>query len=55
MLNEVESTVQRVHDGNNGEIPGLFGPVIPIPGDSSSLDKVLSLTGHDPAWSSQGR
>jgi uncharacterized protein (TIGR03086 family) len=50
-LHEVESTVQQVRDGNEGEIPGLFGPVIPVPGDASSLDKVLSLTGRDPAWS----
>src|ERR1700722_584451 len=28
-LNEVESTVQQVRGGNDSEIPGLFGPVVP--------------------------
>jgi uncharacterized protein (TIGR03086 family) len=51
-LNEVESTVQQVRGGNDSEIPGLFGPVVPIcPDDASDLAKVLSLTGRDPAWS----
>ncbi len=50
-LDEVETTVQQVRGGNDGELPGLFGPVVTISGDASSLDKVLSLTGRDPAWS----
>jgi hypothetical protein len=50
-LNEVESTVRQVRSDNEGEIPGLFGPVIPISDDASNLDRVLSLTGRDPAWS----
>jgi uncharacterized protein (TIGR03086 family) len=50
-LNEVESTVQQVRGGNDGELPGLFGPVLLISGDASSLDRALCLTGRDPAWS----
>lgn len=50
-LTEVESTVQQVRGGNDGELPGLFGPVVPISGDTSNLDRALSLTGRDPAWS----
>ena len=30
--------------------PGLFGPVIEIPSDAAPFDRVLGLTGRDPAW-----
>ncbi len=30
---------------------GLFGPVIEVPDDAPLLDRVLGLTGRDPAWS----
>lgn len=50
-LNEVESTVQQVRGGDNGEIPGLFGPVVPVSDDASNLARVLCLTGRAPAWS----
>src|SRR4029079_5613167 len=29
-LDEVESTVRQVRDGHDGDIPGLFGPVVPV-------------------------
>lgn len=29
---------------------GLFGPVVPVPDDARLLDRVLGLTGRDPAW-----
>ncbi|AYF73576.1 TIGR03086 family protein [Nocardia yunnanensis] len=32
-------------------IPGLFGPVVDIPAEAPLLDRVLGLTGRDPAWS----
>ncbi|MEC3919541.1 TIGR03086 family metal-binding protein [Nocardia sp. CDC160] len=31
-------------------IPGLFGPVIDIPAEAPLLDRVVGLTGRDPAW-----
>ncbi|MFI6868075.1 TIGR03086 family metal-binding protein [Nocardia sp. NPDC050406] len=31
--------------------PGLFGPVVPVPDNSSTFDRVLALTGRDPNWS----
>jgi uncharacterized protein (TIGR03086 family) len=50
-LDEVESTVQQVRAGNDGDLPGLFGPVVAIAGDADALERVLSLTGRDPDWS----
>ena len=49
-LNQVESTVNQVRDGQEGELPGLFGPVVPVADDAAALDRVLSLTGRGPAW-----
>lgn len=37
----------------NGARQGLFGPVIPVPGDAPLLDRVLGLAGRDPAWSAR--
>ena len=33
-LAEVESTVQQVRDGNDGDMPGLFGPVVAVAYDA---------------------
>ena len=29
---------------------GLFGPVVPVPDEAPALDRVIGLTGRDPAW-----
>jgi uncharacterized protein (TIGR03086 family) len=49
-LNVVELTVIQVRAGHVGDLPGLFGPVVPVGDDATVLDRVLSLTGRDPAW-----
>lgn len=33
-----------------GGSPGLFGPPVPVPDDAPLLDRLLGLTGRDPAW-----
>jgi len=40
---------QAVARSPNGT-PGLFGPPVPIPDDAPLLDRLLGLTGRDPAW-----
>lgn len=31
-------------------LPGLFGPPVPVPDDAPLLDRLIGLTGRDPAW-----
>ena len=37
-LGEVEATVQQVRGGNDGDIPGLFGPVVAVADDADALE-----------------
>jgi uncharacterized protein (TIGR03086 family) len=37
--------------GLEAERAGLFGPVVDVPDDAPLLDRVIGLTGRDPAWS----
>ena len=50
-VREVEATVRQFRGGNEGDVPGLFGPIVEVPADSPPLEKLLGLTGRDPAWS----
>ena len=37
-----------------GSADGIFGPAVAVDGDAPLLDRVLGLTGRDPAWSPLG-
>jgi uncharacterized protein (TIGR03086 family) len=34
-----------------GPVEGLFGPAVPVADDAPTLDRVIALSGRDPAWS----
>lgn len=36
--------------GTEAEREGLFGPEVPVPADAPLLDRVIGMTGRDPAW-----
>jgi uncharacterized protein (TIGR03086 family) len=50
----VEAMVQQFRAGSDGEIPGLFGPAVPVAADAGPLDRLLASTGRDPAWRPSG-
>jgi uncharacterized protein (TIGR03086 family) len=46
--------VQPTVDQNPQGTPGLFGPPVSVPEDAPLLDRLLGLTGRDPAWRAGG-
>jgi uncharacterized protein (TIGR03086 family) len=45
-LGFVRAAVAENPDGS----PGLFGPPVPVPDEAPLLDRLIGLTGRDPAW-----
>ncbi|MGY1987885.1 TIGR03086 family metal-binding protein [Blastococcus sp. SYSU DS0669] len=52
----VEACLEFVgpRDDPVAEPDGLFGPVVPVPGDAPVLDRLLGRTGRDPSWRAPG-
>jgi len=46
----VHASVARNPHGS----PGLFGPPVPVPDDAPLLERLIGLTGRDPAWPAGG-
>jgi uncharacterized protein (TIGR03086 family) len=46
-----QAAVARDPDGS----PGLFGPPVAVPDDAELVDRLLGLTGRDPAWQPDGQ
>jgi uncharacterized protein (TIGR03086 family) len=53
-LRHIETTVRQFRGDETGEMPGLFGPLVPVPDDAPLLHRILGLTGRDPGWTPPG-
>ena len=54
-----EDLLTYVHDAmapgvEQGREMGMYGPEVPMPATAPTLDRILGLTGRDPAWVSAG-
>ena len=55
MLNAAYGFAQGAVARDPGGSPGLFGPPVAVPDDADLLDRLLGLTGRDPAWRPDSR
>ena len=50
LLEAAYEFVQSAVDQNPEGTPGLFGAPVAVPDDAPLLDRLIGLTGRDPAW-----
>jgi uncharacterized protein (TIGR03086 family) len=50
-LEAIRQVVGPIAEGPAEERGGLFGPPVAVPDDAPELDRLVGLTGRDPAWS----
>jgi uncharacterized protein (TIGR03086 family) len=51
----LDACLRHVSAFAGGEpIEGLFGPAVPVPADAPRLDRLVGLSGRDPAWTALG-
>ena len=50
LLQAAYAFVQSAVAQNPNGSPGLFGPPVKVPDDAPLLDRLIGLTGRDPAW-----
>jgi uncharacterized protein (TIGR03086 family) len=51
---EIEAATEFVISFDAPRDGRLFGPTVSVPGDATPLDRLLGLTGRDPAWQPPG-
>jgi uncharacterized protein (TIGR03086 family) len=51
---EIEAAMALVTSFDAPRGGTLLGPIVPVPPDASSLDRLLGLTGRDPSWQPPG-
>jgi uncharacterized protein (TIGR03086 family) len=54
LLQAAYAFVQPTVAQNPNGTPGLFGPPVRVPDDAPLLDRLIGLTGREPAWQPDG-
>lgn len=46
-----DACLSHLSQFDSGGTEGLFGPAVPVAADAPALDRIVALSGRDPAWS----